>query len=388
MQRARYMSWLGIAAVFIMGGCASSIPHKSIPTNVTSSPPTTIGDVQRTWYGEKARVAVMEFDNKTGVDFQVSHSMKGTTVGNPVGQGMKEQLVTALMQTGAFIVLERQALEDVMREQDIGASGRIKRETAAAIGEIEGAEFLIYGAVTEYTPSQASLSAGVGVDPLFGAMGAGPGASLFGILAKRAAVAAFANQDHVAIDIRLVDAKTGRVVNATSVEGSPQDLGGSLGGIFGSVLLGVSMQSQTPMQKAVRACIIKAVNWIADNCLATREKNIQLVATPPPPSVTVRSRVDANLKKIQRGLNTLGYDCGRVDGKRGAKTNACISRFLEDTGVEETALEEELEKRLSQKPREHKEPPAKVLVTPVATNPSTPSPAAPTSTSGVDEWGQ
>lgn len=351
----------------------------TMPTRVTSTSSQTIGQGQRTWYGDKARVAVMEFDNKTGVDFQVSHSLKGTTVGNPIGNGMKEQIVTALMQTGAFIVLERQALKDVMGEQDLGASGRMKRETAAAIGELEGAEFLLYGAVTEYLPSQASVAAGAGVDPIFGYMGASLGGPLLSILASRAAAAVMANQDHVAIDVRLVDAKTSRVVNATSVQGNPQDFGGSFGGIFGSVLLGVSAQYQTPMQKAVRACIIRAVNWIADNCLDVREKG-------PPPEIAgppLPPEPDLRVEKIQRGLNDLGYKCGRPDGKRGGKTEACIANFLQDTGIEESALEEELKKKLSRRPPKPPEGPVKLPVTPVTTtNPILPTPTP----SDLPDW--
>jgi curli biogenesis system outer membrane secretion channel CsgG len=222
----------------------------------------------------------MEFDNKTGTDYQISHNAKGTQLGNPIGNGMKEQMVTALMQTGQFIVLERSAVKDVLSEQEFGKSGAVKKETAAAVGEIEGAEFLIYGAVTEYLPSQASIAGGGAIDPLFGALGAGPGAAIFAAVAQSAIGAASASQDHIAIDIRLVDARTGRVVNATSVEGTPQDYSASLGGIFGSALLGVSAQVQTPIQKAVRACIIKAVNWIGDNALEYRKT----VATTTPAS--------------------------------------------------------------------------------------------------------
>src|SRR5258707_15117848 len=82
----------------------------------------------------------------------------------------------------------------------------------------------------------------------------------------------------------MVDVKTGRVVNATSIEGAPQDYGASLGGIFGSALLGVSAQVQTPIQKAVRACIIKAVNWVGDNALEYRKTaaTITPVSQPQP----------------------------------------------------------------------------------------------------------
>lgn len=309
MRKVKPLPWLAISAFCISTmGCAEMTRGRT-PTTVTSSTPTTIGSVQRTWYGDKARVAVIEFDDKTGVDYQVSSSMKGVSVRSPIGSGMKDQMVTALTQTGQFIVLERSNLKDVLGEQDLGASGRVKRQTAAAIGDVEGAEFLIYGAVTEYTPGQASVSAGAGVDPIFGSLGYGFGSTLFRVLAKTAVVAATANQDHVAIDIRLVDAKTGRVVNATSVEGSPQDFGGSLGGIFGSVLLGVSIQTQTPMQKAVRACIIKAVNWVADTALDHRH-----VVAQAGPAATESAPVTKKARKVKvssKKSNTLN--------KQGAK---------------------------------------------------------------------
>lgn len=59
------------------------------------------------------------------------------------GDGMAEMLANALFATNRFIVLERQSLDDVLREQDLGASGRVRKETAARIGEIEGADLLI-----------------------------------------------------------------------------------------------------------------------------------------------------------------------------------------------------------------------------------------------------
>ena len=63
---------------------------------------------------------------------------------------MADMLSTALFHSNRYIVLERQQVSDVLREQDLGAAGRIKKGTEAPIGEIEGAELLITGAVTEF----------------------------------------------------------------------------------------------------------------------------------------------------------------------------------------------------------------------------------------------
>lgn len=89
----------------------------------------------------------MEFDNKTGINVKDEYKRSGSgverTISDPIGDGMKEQLVTAMAQTGAFILLERQAIQDVLKEQEFGASGRVNKQTASKVGEVEGAQFLI-----------------------------------------------------------------------------------------------------------------------------------------------------------------------------------------------------------------------------------------------------
>ena len=212
-------------------------------TTVTSSSPQTIEQARNQSYGSKPTIAVMKFENKSG-----SYGHYG---GAPIGSGMKEQLVTALTQTNAFIVVERDAMRDIIGEQDFGTSGRVRGNTAAAIGEIEGADFLIYGAVTEYEGNQAEAKTGI----------AGWSGTVF------SAVKGAISQDHVAIDLRIVDSKTGRVLNATSVEGKSKDLKAGIGGMFGNSLSGLSGGYKNPLQKAVRSCMIQAVNWIANNLM-------------------------------------------------------------------------------------------------------------------------
>lgn len=211
---------------------------------LTSSTPHSLEEARTQAYGSKPTIAVMEFKNKTGSD--ASYSIFGGRH-KTFGSGMKEQLVTALAQTNAFILVERQAIKDIMAEQDFGASGRVKGNTASAIGEIEGANYLIYGAITEYQGGQGSL-------------GGGLGSVLGGIVAKM-------KQDHVAIDIRIVDSRSGRIINATSVEGKSRDFAAGFGGMFGGVLGGIGGSYKNPIQKAVRACMIKAVNWIGENLM-------------------------------------------------------------------------------------------------------------------------
>jgi Curli production assembly/transport component CsgG len=70
----------------------------------------------------------------------------------------------------------------------------------------------------------------------------------------------------MAIDVRVIDTKTSRVVAATSVEGEATDfaLGGALAGAGGGGALGGALGgwSKTPTEKALRVCIQEAVKFI------------------------------------------------------------------------------------------------------------------------------
>lgn len=221
------------------------------PTRVTSNIGQTVEQAQvEAADGPKKRVAIRKFENKTAVASYGQYN---------IGTGMLDMLTTALVNTGRFVVLEREQMDDVMVEQNFGASGRVKGRTAAKIGEVEGAELLIYAAVTDYmadqSGTQASVgqSSGAGIGALFGPVGI-----VVGAIAGGLAASASAQKAHVSIDLRLVDAQTGRVVSATSVEGSPKNIGAEIS--FGA--FGGSGFTKTPIGMAIRDCINNAVNWM------------------------------------------------------------------------------------------------------------------------------
>lgn len=221
-----------IALIAILVSCA---PTATV-TKGTTAP--TISQVQAAPpTGPLKRISVMNFTDKTAKGWR------------GIGEGMSEMLASALFGSGRFIVLERQAIKDVIKEQDLGASGRVKRETAAPIGEIEGAELLVYGAVTEFEPAEAGIGGGTFI----------PGLKT-GIIGgvKRA---------HVSIDLRIVDAKTSRIVATTTVVGKATDVGGGVGTVIGGgstrLPIGLAGFQKTPMEQAIRVCIDEAVNFIA-----------------------------------------------------------------------------------------------------------------------------
>ncbi len=216
---------------------------QNVKTHVRDSGGPSIAEAQAAAYdGPQARIAVSRFTNKSSDAYR--------WYSPEIGDGMADMLTTALVNSGRFIVLERQALEDVLGEQDLGASGRVRQDTAAAIGEIEGAELLVVAAVTEFEDNASGTAGGAG----------GFGGGVFG------AIAGSQSKAHMAIDLRLIDAKTSRVLMATSVEGEAKDYkaGGLLGG-FGSgfgLAGGLATWKNTPREKALRVVIERAAEEV------------------------------------------------------------------------------------------------------------------------------
>src|SRR6056297_2571090 len=203
-----------IFALAAAGMTAECIAQAGTTVKVRESSGRSMADAQADHYnGPKARIAVARFENKTA-DSQDWYSPS-------LGDGMADMLTTALVNSGRYIVLERDSLDTVLDEQDLGASGRIREDTAAAIGEIEGAELLVVAAVTEFDGNTGGMRAG----------GGGIGGRVLGALSGGSRKA------HMAIDLRVVDSRTSRILAATSVEGEAKDfnIGGALAGYTGSV---------------------------------------------------------------------------------------------------------------------------------------------------------
>jgi len=174
----------------------------------------------------------------------VTESVVWNSEANPgqVGASLTEQLTTALINTGRFIILERKAMDEVLGEQDLGASGRVNQETAAAKGRVIGAEWLIKAAITEYTDKKSRSGGGIVIG----------GVALGGT--KREAF--------VAMDVRIVDAATGEVIDSLKADGRAKS-SGALGGIsIGGVVLAGAKEDTTPIGQATRAALTNAIDFI------------------------------------------------------------------------------------------------------------------------------
>src|ERR1700758_5211286 len=158
---------------------------------------------------QKKRVAVLNFEYGT-VQSAVA-GIFGTNV--DVGKGISDLLVQKLVQDGKYSIIERNALDKVLAEQNFSNSDRADSTTAAKIGRILGVDAVITGTITQFGRDDKNTTVG----------GAGFGnlTSKFGIggAQKRDAKAA------VAVTARMVDTSTGEILAAVTGTGESKRSG-------------------------------------------------------------------------------------------------------------------------------------------------------------------
>ncbi len=84
----------------------------------------------------RATVAVLYFTNSA----LVRHEEYA-----PLSKGIAEMLITELAASPALQVVERDRLQTLLEEQDLGAAGRVDKETAVRLGKILGVRHLLMG---------------------------------------------------------------------------------------------------------------------------------------------------------------------------------------------------------------------------------------------------
>jgi TolB-like protein len=88
-------------------------------------------------------IAVMTFDNG-GSNSADREAMDGLQV------GLQQMVLTELAQNTQLRIVDRGRLKDIMAEQDLGASGRVDAGTAAKIGKLVGARYMIFGSFMDW----------------------------------------------------------------------------------------------------------------------------------------------------------------------------------------------------------------------------------------------
>jgi len=185
--------------------------------------------------GLKKIVAVSRFENKSSWGGHGQYQ---------IGFGMTDQLTDALVQSGRFVVVERQTLTDVIGEQDLARSGRVsKGKVSARTGKITSAQILVKGTITEFQD---------------GSSGGGTGIGFAGIK-----LGTSGGESHVGLIIRLIDSTTGEVIASKRVEGKAKSSGYDFGLNVGGFSFGNDSFKKSPIGKTVQIVIDRAVVYIA-----------------------------------------------------------------------------------------------------------------------------
>jgi curli biogenesis system outer membrane secretion channel CsgG len=204
-----------------------------------------------TWRGPRPRVGVLDLSG-SALQMQSATTpttgITSTTINLPAptdfGRGLTQMLTTALVDQDQFVVLERAQLDKVVAEQDLAASGRVNPETAVALGKTIGAQVLISGDITEFSYQQSSV---------------GSQLSIIKDISKQIGGKVDRLTAQVALDLRIIDAATGEVVGSVRGEGKASATGVSAELIAADKELGAGGSVQTPLGKASRQAIERAV---------------------------------------------------------------------------------------------------------------------------------
>ncbi len=125
-------------------------------------------------------------------------------------RGATEQFKTALVQSGQFRVVERAKLDrGVVREKQMNAAGQTTGSTSHQ--QLRGAEYIFEAEITELGSGTRTSSNGVNIGGL--------------------QIGGASNRDEFGIDVSIVDANTGDVVDAISVRKRLKGAARSVGGI-------------------------------------------------------------------------------------------------------------------------------------------------------------
>ena len=146
--------------------------------------------------GAKPRVAILEFKNKA------SHY---TWSWYEAGRQAQDMLVTELVKSGKYRVIEREQLQAIMQEKHLSLSGDIDPKTAIQFGKMLGVEYLIAGAVTELGVTDRNASV--------------PGGLLRGI----PSVSVRSQKMEAALDARAFSTSTGEIVWADTAKDETSD---------------------------------------------------------------------------------------------------------------------------------------------------------------------
>lgn len=162
----------------------------------------------------KRRIAVMPFE----------YGSVSSVVGSyDVGKGVTELMINKLVSDGTYRVVDRQMLDQILKEQNLSVSDRADPNTAIKIGKILACDAMVVGTITHFGFETKSMNVGAvpsiasGYIPYVGGLGA-----LSGLGSKKSKV-------KVSVSARIIDTATGEILGVAEGQGMSSRGGASLG---------------------------------------------------------------------------------------------------------------------------------------------------------------
>lgn len=197
---------------------------------------------------EKYKIAVLPFDDGSIQDRWWDESWE-------LGKGVSDELITALLDTNKFRLIEREQLDKILQEQNLGASGLVDTQSAANIGKILGVKYLVMGRVTEFT----FKSSGGGA---IGKNGIGLGVKT--------------TTARVTIDARLVETSTAEIL--AGVKGAGEKKQTNLGVVYdwSAISFGSDEFRKTNIGVALRDAVTQVANGLSEKAYGNAQPEAAL----------------------------------------------------------------------------------------------------------------
>ena len=245
---------------------------------------------------QKIRIAVMPF--------KIGNIKNWWGWGWDPGEGISDMLVTELVNSGRFSVVERERLDEVLQEQNLAREGVVNAATAARIGRILGVQLFVFGTVTEF-----SLTSKITRLPIVGE-----------IAEWRA---------RCALNARLVNVETSEIMAAPTGRGAKSQTNIKLSEKWGD-LSGFTFGSSRFAEHILGKATTGAVKEVAEEI---EEKTVGLVPVVITPEVTPTVTPEVELEVIEGLVAKVRDDevVVNVGSQKGIKINDIfnVERIIE-----------------------------------------------------------
>jgi len=238
----------------------------------------------------KVRVAVMNFENNSTWAWW----------GDNLGAAAADELATQLVQSGKYTVLERRELDNILREQNLGASGAVTPATAAKVGKLLGVQLMLTGSITAFSIKRTTI----------GLRGIG---------------GSYSNAESK-VDARLVNVETGEVMVVATGQGNKRMGGGYFKGVSAEQTFdqGAAQEALRPAVEQVVAKLVEQSGSLTSLTPAAPEG--QIVSTRNG-SYYINRGAGAGVKVGQKfRVMHVADEIKDADGK-------LLDKVIEETGV-------------------------------------------------------